>query len=524
MIDDPRDSYDEILYPSYLHMQTNPERLATMATFFGMEPAPVEHCRVLELGCNDGGNLIPYAFSLPESVFVGIDLAARPIHYGQAIIEELGLKNIELRRFDVMDVDANFGEFDYIIAHGLYSWVPPPVREKILDLCRRNLAPRGVAYVSYNAYPGCHLRDMTREMMLFHTQHVTDPEEKIVQAMALLKFLADSFAEPDLYRMFLQKELEHVLERRREQMFHDDMAEFNQPYYFHQFARDAAAHGLQFLSEADFFEMQDHLYSPQVKEALRIMSSDIIAKEQYLDFVRCRRFRQTLLCHKEETLNRQVRPERMHKFHIASSARAISETPDIGGSSVEEFQGPKGALMKTDHPVAKAAIVCLGEIYPQSLRFEELLQHALERSGQAAGVEASQRETDALVLGDILLQLYAAGMVELHVHQPQLVTEPGEHPLASRLARWQISKGVVVTTLLCTGLEVEDAFGQRLLQLLDGTRGRAALLKELKALLEDGSLVLEDKSGEARREFLENLPELLEQSLARFAKLGLLVA
>ncbi|HEY0547391.1 MAG TPA: methyltransferase regulatory domain-containing protein [Pyrinomonadaceae bacterium] len=522
MTEAPLDSYDEILYPSYLHAQTNPDRLATMATFFGMQPPAVEHCRVLELGCNFGGNLIPYAFSLPDSRFVGIDLAARPIARGREMIAELELKNIELRRYDVMDVDESFGEFDYIVAHGLYSWVPPIVREKILDICRLNLAPQGVAYVSYNAYPGCHLRDMTREMMLFHVQNVTDPEEKIIQAMALLKFLADSFAEPDLYRMFLQKELEHVLERRREQMFHDDMAEFNQPYYFYQFAKEAAGHGLQFLSEADFFEMQDHLYTAQVKEALRIMSSDIIAREQYLDFVRCRRFRQTLLCHKEVQLTRQVKPERMREFYIASSARAVSEKPDVVGGAVEEFQGEKGAVMKTDHPVAKAAIICLSELYPQSLSFQELLESALERSGKVAARNAAG--TDALVLGDVLLQVYAAGLVELHVHQPQLSTVAGERPHASPLARWQIAQGAVVTTLLCTGLEIEDALGQKLLQLLDGTRDRPALLKELRALVASGELELEDKSEESQRKFLENLPELLEQSLARFAKLALLLA
>ncbi|MBV9209817.1 MAG: methyltransferase regulatory domain-containing protein, partial [Acidobacteria bacterium] len=510
--------------PSYLHMQTHPDRLATMATFFGMQPAPVERCRVLELGCNDGGNLIPYAFSLPESSFVGIDLAARPIKRGQEMVADLGLKNIELRRFDVMEVDESFGEFDYIIAHGLYSWVPPFVRDKILEICRANLSPQGVAYVSYNAYPGCHLRDMTREMMLFHTQNVTDPEEKIVQAMALLKFLADSFAEPDLYRMFLQKELEHVLERRREQMFHDDMAEFNQPYYFYQFAREAAAHGLQFLSEADFFEMQDHLYTPQVKEALKIMSSDIIAREQYLDFVRCRRFRQTLLCHKDVQLNRQIKPERLRGFYIASSARAVSEKPDVTGGAVEEFQGAKGAVMKTDHPVAKAAIICLGEAHPQSLGFQELLERALERSGNALATNEAERERDALVLGDILLKVYAAGLVELHVHQQQLATVAGARPIASQLARWQIAQGAVVTTLLCTGLEIEDAFGQKLLRLLDGTRDRADLLRELSGLVESGELELEDKSEASKQNFLDNLPQLLEDSLARFAKLGILLA
>ena len=520
MTDALSESYEEVLYPSYLHTQTQPDRLATMATFFGMKPTPVEQCRVLELGCHDGSNLIPYAFHLPESQFTGIDLAARPIALGQQRIEALGLTNVRLRQFDVMKVDESFGEFDYIVAHGLFSWVPPEVREKILEICRRNLAPQGVAHVSYNAYPGCHLRDMTREMMLFHTRQVTDSQEKIVQAIALLKFLSESFAEPDLYRLFLKEEVEHILERREEQVFHDDLETFNQPYYFYKFAEKAAAHGLQFLSEVDYFEMQDHIYTPQVKEALRILSSDIIAREQYLDFVKCRRFRQTLLCHQEVELNRQQRPEQMRVFYVASSARPVSTSPDVLGNTIEEFHGAKGAALKTDHPFAKAAILYLGEIYPQSLHFEELLAHVRARIGEEP--PADRRETDAQMLGQILLQLFAAGMAELHVHRPRFATVASERPLASPLARWQIGHGPVVTTLLSTGLEIEDALGQRLLQLLDGTRDRAALLMELTALIESGEIQPDDDSV-SKQVILENLPQLLEQNLARLARLGLLV-
>jgi len=521
MTDTLSESYEEVLYPSYLHTQTQPDRLATMATFFGMQPAPVEKCRVLELGCHDGSNLIPYAFHLPESSFVGIDMAARPIALGQRRIEALGLKNVRLQQFNLMEVDKSFGEFDYIVAHGLFSWVPPEVREKILEICHQNLSPHGVAHVSYNAYPGCHLRDMTRQMMLFHTRHVTDSQEKIVQAKALLKFLSDSFAEPDLYRMFLKNELELLLERREEQVFHDDLEVFNEPYYFYRFAEKAAAHGLQFLSEADYFEMQDHIYAPEVKEALRILSSDIIAREQYLDFVKCRRFRQTLLCHQEVKLDRQLKPERMRAFYIASSARPVFDNPDILGQTIEEFHGAKGAAMKTDHPFAKATIICLSEIYPQSLHFDELHANVRARLGDESSATPEQQEQESQMLGQILLQLFAAGLVELHVHRPQFATSASERPHASPLARWQIQHGPVVTTLLSTGLEIEDALGKSLLQLLDGTRDRAALIEELRTLIKSGAIPMDEAADE--RVILENLPQLLEQNLARLARLGLLV-
>jgi len=134
------DPYDEFLYENYAYPQTHINRLATLAILLGMTPVPIENCRVLELACGDGSNLLPMAYAFPSSRFLGIDRAAKPIASGREIIERLGLKNLELRQFDLMDMAEESGEFDYIIAHGLYSWVPPPVRDRLLQLCRSHLA------------------------------------------------------------------------------------------------------------------------------------------------------------------------------------------------------------------------------------------------------------------------------------------------------------------------------------------------------------------------------------------------
>lgn len=156
--------YDEIPYPGFPLPQTHPDRLATLATLFGMKPAPPAACRVLEVGCGDGGNLIPMALGLPESQFLGIDLAEKPVAAGCALIHSLGLQRIHLRTLDLMDAGRQLGEFDYIIAHGVYSWVPGEVRDGLLRLCRMLLAPNGVAYVSYNTYPGFHRRELFRDI------------------------------------------------------------------------------------------------------------------------------------------------------------------------------------------------------------------------------------------------------------------------------------------------------------------------------------------------------------------------
>src|SRR3954471_17103755 len=138
-------AYDDVPYPSTPFPQTHPDRLATLATLFGMRPASVERCRVLELGCGDGGNLIPMALVLPESDFLGVDLAGEPIARGRSTIDALGLRNIEMRQDDLRafanGADAGQEQFDFIIAHGVYSWVPEDVRDALLHICRRRLAP-----------------------------------------------------------------------------------------------------------------------------------------------------------------------------------------------------------------------------------------------------------------------------------------------------------------------------------------------------------------------------------------------
>src|SRR5262249_4803655 len=222
-------SYDQVAYAGYPFAQTHPERLATLATLYGLRPAPAINCRVLELGCGDGGNLIPMAFTLPASSFVGLDLAAEQIARGKSMIVELELANIELQCADIMRFDGQERSFDYIIAHGVFSWIPAEVRLRLLELCRKLLAPHGVAYISYNCYPGYHLRNLTREMMRFHTRTVNDPKEKVQQALSLLKWLLRRFpdeetARKDLYGALLTEQLDLLMgHRHREQIYHDDL-------------------------------------------------------------------------------------------------------------------------------------------------------------------------------------------------------------------------------------------------------------------------------------------------------------
>lgn len=523
-------SYDVVAYAGYPMPQTHPDRLATLATLFGLKPASVERCRVLELGCGDGGNLIPMAFGLPLSTFVGIDLAERPVANGRALVEALNLKNIVMQQGNIMDVSPDLGEFDYIIAHGVYSWVPPAVQDKILAVCKTNLTPNGVAYVSYNTYPGHHLQTIARDLMRYHLHQVaaSDPEVQIRHALAVLKFVAEALPKQGTYQTLLKQILEDdLLGRDPESLYHDDLAPVNLPVYFHQFVEHARRQGLQFLAEANIVDMQERKFPPHVCDTLRALVKDqIILKEQYLDFLKGRKFRQTLLCHDNVAIDREPKPELMTGFYISSPAMPASLTPDIRSAAVEEFRGPHEAAMSTGYPLAKAAILELGTRWPKFLRFHELLANIHIRLGRNGHGTEETDSDDALELGRILLATYAAGLVELQTHAPCFVVDVSERPVASRLARFQVEREGAVATLRHTGVRIEGPLEAALLKRLDGTRDRAALLDELAALMESGEIGWDQvgvTTGDGHQ-LQRVLGEGLERNLARLGRLGLLAA
>jgi methyltransferase-like protein/SAM-dependent methyltransferase len=527
MPDTPATSYDEVLYPGHAFAQTHPDRLAALGTLFGMDPAPLASCRVLELGCGDAGNLIPLAELFPDSRFVGIDLAPRAIAKGQENAQTLGLENVILYADDIRKVNADFGQFDYIIAHGLYSWVPPEIQDKVLAICHDNLAPQGVAYVSYNAFPGCRQHQMVREMLLYHIRAYERPDEQIGQALAFARFLKETHAKPEPYSVFLREELERVADHEDHLLYHDDLASINLPAYFHQFIDRAGRHGLQFLAEADFFEMQSHIYPDAVTAQLRrLAGGDVLKREQYLDFIKCRRFRQTLLCHAGVPLNRDLGGEQLTRFHIASAARPVAEKPDLGSYTEEQFQGPRGAGMTTDFPLAKAAIYYLGSVYPEALSFRDLAVRArsLLRQGPSANGEEGAEEEN--VLAEILLQTYAAGLIELYREPPQFTLKPGPRPMARPLARLQIHNGeAFVTSLRHANVNIEEPVARALILLLDGTRDRPALLADLTDMVTSGAapLVVNNQPVTDPQEIGRMLASALEPNLVKLGRMALLV-
>lgn len=488
--------YDVVPYPGHPFAQTHPDRLATLGTLFRIEPTPLEECRVLELGCGDAGNLVPMALALPGGRFHGIDAAEGAIGRGRALVEALGLQNVTLEVGEIEELELPSESFDYVIAHGVYSWVGAAVRDRLLELCRSALSERGIAYVSYNVLPGGRLSGALRDMLVFHTAGLDDPEERIEQARALLRLLIGGWSDEHEFGAIMRRQGERLLERSDETLFHDELAVINQPVYFHEFMSHAARCGLQYLAEADFFEMQTGvLPEPLSSELLRV--DDVIRREQYLDFVKGRMFRQTLLCRAELEVDRSPQPLVVEDLAISSP------TQPAGGSDGKgrvTFQGPTGSTLTTDHPLVIRALERVGRSWPGAIWVRDL-------------IPKDATDEDRVAVCGALLRCYAANLVQVHTVPPPLTTSVSERPEASPLARHQARSGQLVTNLRHASVRLEDDLGRRLVVLLDGTRDRVQLLHELRAfLLETG------------HEVPDPLEAGLERSLEGIARLALLRA
>jgi SAM-dependent methyltransferase len=482
----PGVSYDEVPYDSRPLPQTHPGHLAAVATLFGLRPPDPRHCRVLELGCASGGNLIPMALTLPGSTFVGIDQSARQIAEGQRLVTALGLGNVELKHQDILDVGDDFGLFDYIVCHGVYSWVPAPVQDKILTICARNLGPQGVAYVSYNTYPGWHLNHAVRDLLAYYAQRYPLPG-RAAQGRALVEFLARAAPKPDgAYARLLAEKRDLFGQVPDSYLLHDYLEEVNEPVYFHEFIGRAAAKGLDYLAEAEVATMVPDRFAPEGAGTVRPPPSNVIESEQYADFVRGRSFRQTLLCHRGRAPAQVPVPGSLAGLHVASPFRPVPPGPDSHTSASTAFHDPRGRTFSANDPLLRAALVCLAESWPRALPFEALWAGARARLGPAgdSGHNARSLETH-------LLRLYSWGLVELHACASAFVAATGERPAASPLARLQAEAAAVVTNLR-HGLVPLDEQERLVLRLLDGRRDRAALLT---AQTSDGTVSLANDAG-----------------------------
>ena len=408
---------------------------------------------------------------------------------GQETIRALGLTNVELRHADITCVDESFGTFDYIITHGVYSWVPDHVQDHILQVCRRNLSSNGIAYVSYNTLPGWSMRGMIRQMMLFHGRRFPDPVEQVRQSRGILDFLAQSAPADTPYGTFLRSELEALKQASDHYIFHEHLEENNHPCLFADFAGRAARHGLRFLAEADLQTMVPAHFPKEVQEVLRRVGDDVIYLEQYMDFLRNRMFRQTLLVADDRQPVYDLRPPALAGLYVAAGVRLEKSDMDPTAEGFEKFPTDSGLPLQASEPIVKAALLELAAMWPRRVGIEELCQRARARLGGEPTADDAER------IGMAVLQYFTTGgprAIEIATGPLAVAAEVGERPAISPLARRQVERGEPVTTRRHEIYQPGE-FESAVLRHMDGTNDRAAILAKVMNGVRSGKLSVEQQ-------------------------------
>ncbi len=368
--------YDRTQYTSNAFFYSSPGHLRATAHLYGVETAPVERARVLELGCAAGGNLLPFVLAYPEAHAIGVDLSPLQIQQGQKIVQDLGIKNLDLRAMSLTDIDKGFGEFDYIIVHGVFSWVPPEVRQAILRICRENLAPKGIAYISYNTYPGWKAGDIVRDAMLLHSHSASSDEDKLASAKAMLTLLSEGLSAANPLAPSLRGAVAQLQKHSDYYVAHEYLETFNSPCYFLEFADAAQQAGLAYLGDAESHSEISATYGQnvQLNHSLIAMGQPKVLRQQYLDFAIGRNFRKSMAVHQEREAEVAIGPdlERLRDLRWAGFFTR-GETPEGGPADRHFYTNHKGGPLNTTETRIIAVAKALSDAWPATLPFGDLV-------------------------------------------------------------------------------------------------------------------------------------------------------
>lgn len=511
--------YDAVPYESHPFAHTHPRQLRATAKIFGLNPPPLETARILELGCAAGGNVMPLAIDYPDAQIVGIDLSAKQIGDGQRIVDALGLRNITLKVQSILDVDDSLGQFDFIICHGVFSWVPAEVQAKILEICKRNLRENGVAFVSYNTLPGWNLVRSIREMMLYHTQFFADPAAKAQQARALLTFIEDATkGQQNVYAEMIRNEAGILKNQADWYLLHDHLEENNIQLYFHQFMAMAGKLGLAYLGDSSIATMYTGNLPEATAKALNA-ANDIVRIEQYMDFLNNRRFRNTLLVHGGQRINRNLKPALLDDMALTTtlSPGIKPEEIDLTKDQQISFVGP--VTYTVNNRIMAALMLVLREQNGHPMALPEVIAAAAKRLDLAD--PAPVRKT----LLDNAIRLVLAGALHLFSDPYREVTTVSARPAASPLARYQAAGQGWITNQRHMRVNL-DMVQRVIVQALDGKNDVKAVTDRIVARVKtrefgvsrDGKELTEPAAIEAE------VTRVVGDHLAHFARLGLLVA
>ena len=339
--------YSELGYKSMPFPYTTPATLEAYAALVGISAPNPKTARVLELGATYGGNIISQALFNPDATFVGIELSQEQVEKGNEVIANAGLTNVSLIQSDIASIGSEIGTFDYIIAHGVYSWVDDGVKDALLRLIDEHLAEDGIAYISYNTYPGWHTMDEVRQLMMFSNRDKAqfNHKEKVLHGKTVGSIVGSQILKYDNLKERNSKflgALRSVMQKDEYYVGHDHLEPNNDPVYFYQFNDHLEAHNLAYLCDADLTLSMVRSFDADIADTLdKLALNDHVAQEQYLDFMLDTTFRKSIICkakHAESVTYDMGNPELVNSVPMRTIINSFTYTILFNEEALSMFE------------------------------------------------------------------------------------------------------------------------------------------------------------------------------------------
>lgn len=509
-------SYNAIPYASLPISYTYVPFLAALGRLYGLETPDPEVCRVLELGCAEGSNIIPMAYYWPKSEFVGIDLSEVQIASGQEHIKALELSNVQLYVDDLANMSAaDYGKFDYIIVHGVFSWVPEDVQQRILSLGKAMLSEQGLMYISYNTYPGWHQHMVLRDAFKLYCDDVAEPEAKQQKIDAAIDYLKGFFAaaDNDFSPYYIQR-LKSLKSHSSSYIYHEYLEAYNTPLYFSEFIKCIESHEMEYVSDT-YLPIDAPMLLGKTRFAYLKDIKSRIKQLQAMDYMINQRFRRSLICHQQATVQQSFSPQDMMKVAYRGSLVA-KHMPSLRHQRKTKYYlrtNPR-LFVTVSHPVSKAAIQVLADNYPSSIAYKDLLQQACQLVARAGGMELIKGKAIDPYYHELYL-LVIDDWISLDTDTRTFAKINWQQPLMTSALTLQIaSVDGYMPTFLQRAINVDPLLLEALKLLRDGIMRESLIEQVAYKVKQNKALDLEPKQRKARyvKKQLKQFLSLLESN------------
>lgn len=459
----PEFDYDRVQYPSNVLGHLSPSRLRAAALLHGRRAPDPAHASVLEIGCGDGINLIAFAAATPGARAVGFDFSAPAIARGRALVAAAQLRNVDLHFGDALSYPHEGEKFDYIICHGVLTWVPPPVRDAVIGLIGARLAPGGLAYISFDCLPGAWAKSAIVSFLREQVGSISDPAEAMIKGAELIGMLARAQRKTSRLQVQLDLLIKDMPKFEPGYFFHDWLAEHYAPVDLRDFIAAAASRNLMLAGSVAGYDLVVDDLDPDARSLIDRLGDNWGERLAAFEMLHGGHiFHRDLLVRADAPP--PAAPDGITGVSFAFTG-SREEVAAEDGKAITYTAG-EDIMVTTATPSTIAVLDCLWAAESAEVGYADILRET--------GVDEAK-------LRQILLFLNALSMVEANATPQPFVVHPGERPRAGHMVRVMLELGDRAASLRCSGIEADQPETRYCLVLCDGTRTREEIAATMTA-------------------------------------------